>query len=369
MTLPDHSMHDLFAAGQSVWLDNIRRDLMDSGELAGMISRGLRGMTSNPSIFRDAIAGSDLYDANLVELDAVRPDASAVELFESVAIADIQSAADEFRDLYDESDGTDGFISLEVSPRLAHDTEGTIAEAIRLWGAVDRPNLMVKVPATPAGIPAIEELIAKGVNINITLIFNIRHYEAVAQAFLSGLERCEVDPSRVASVASVFISRVDATVDSALEAVGSVDALAIRGQVAVSAAKMIYQRYLELFGDDFEAIWGRGAHPQRVLWASTSTKNLEYSDVMYVEELVAADTVNTVPPKTLVAFADHGEVRAGAASEDLQGAADVLAILKAVGINLDQTCQDLQDAGVESFISAFDDLLAAVSEKREGLRS
>ena len=358
------AMEQLWTAGQSVWLDYIRRDLLESGDMADMVARGLRGMTSNPSIFEKSIAGSDQYDGHIAELAGSSLDAKG--LFEAVAIRDIRMAADVLRPVYDEAPGADGFVSLEVSPTLANDTEGTLAEARRLWAAVDRPNLMIKVPATPAGIPAITELIAENINVNVTLMFSLAHYEAVAQAYLAGLDRA-TEPSTVASVASFFVSRVDSAVDAALEEVGTPEALALRGKIAVANSKAAYLRYQELFGDDFEAIWGKGALPQRLLWASTSTKNPNYSDVMYIEELVGPSTVNTVPPAALEAMEDHGTVRPGALSELAEQAVADLAALAAVGVDLSAITEDLQQAGVASFEDAFVGLLGAIDTKRAAL--
>ncbi len=360
------AMQELADAGQSVWFDYIRRDLLESGELDTMIQQGLRGMTSNPSIFEMAIGGGDLYDGAIGDLLAADPTMSVMDLYEAVAIADIQAACDAFRVVYDVTSGGDGFVSLEVAPGLAHDTQGTIGEAQRLWATVDRPNLMIKVPATPAGIPAIEELIAGGINVNVTLIFSMAHYEAVAQAYLRGIERSAA-PGEVASVASVFISRIDAAVDAALESIGSPDAAALLGRVAVANCKAVFRRAGELFGDDFEAMWGRGVAPQRPLWASTGTKNPAYSDVKYVEELVGPGTVNTVPPKTLAAFEDHGEVNPGVVGTGLDRADADLAALAGVGIDLDAVCQDLQDKGVVAFMDAFTGLLGAIEAKQQRL--
>jgi transaldolase len=358
-------MAELAAVGQSVWLDYIRRDLLD-GELGSLVADGLRGMTSNPTIFEKAIAGTELYDADIAEFVARHPDASAVDVFEHLAIADIREATDQLRTVYDESAGRDGFVSLEVSPDLARDTEGTIAEARRLWVAVDRPNLMIKVPATPEGIPAVEALIGDGINVNVTLMFSMAHYEAVARAFLRGLESCD-DPSTVNSVASVFVSRIDSAVDERLDGIGTEAASALKGRAAVANAKVIYARSRELFGEPFVAEWGRGVGPQRPLWASTSTKNPEYPDLLYVEPLVGSDTVNTLPPATLDAFIDHGTVVADAVEHDVAAARGDLAALGAVGIDLDAICDDLQDAGVDSFAASFRSMLDAIDAKRASL--
>ncbi len=363
--MTDHRrpMQELADAGQSVWLDYIRRDLMSSGELGEMIRSGLRGMTSNPSIFESAIGGSDLYDSAIAEILGGDDTASSLDIYERLAFDDIRAACEVFRGVHDTTDGTDGFVSLEVAPGLANDTAGTVSEARRLWGAVSRPNLMIKVPATPAGIPAIEALIADGINVNVTLIFSLRHYDDVAQAFLRGLDRCAA-PGSVASVASLFISRIDAAVDTMLESIGTPEATALLGRVAVANTKAVYRRAGELFGEEFEAAWGRGVAPQRPLWASTGTKNPSYSDVKYVEELVGPGTVNTMPPKTLAAFEDHGTIVPGIVSADLDRVDADLEALARVGIDLDAVCQDLQDRGVVAFSDAFDGLLGAIDEKR-----
>lgn len=358
-------MAELAAVGQSVWLDYIRRDLL-GGELGSLVADGLRGMTSNPTIFEKAIGGTDLYDADIAEFVAHHPDASAVDIFEHLAIADIREATDQLRTVYDASGGRDGFVSLEVSPDLARDTDGTIAEARRLWAAVDRPNLMIKVPATPEGIPAVEALIGDGINVNVTLMFSMAHYEAVARAFLRGLESCD-DPSTVNSVASVFVSRIDSAVDDRLDGIGTEAASALKGRAAVANAKVIHARSRELFGEAFVAEWGRGVGPQRPLWASTSTKNPEYPDLLYVEPLVGADTVNTLPPATLEAFIDHGTVVADAVEDGLAAARSDLAALSTLGIDLDAICEDLQDAGVDSFAASFRSMLDAIDAKRATL--
>ncbi|MFQ5840059.1 MAG: bifunctional transaldolase/phosoglucose isomerase [Candidatus Methylomirabilales bacterium] len=353
--------------GQSCWLDYIRRNLIVSRELTRLIVKdGLRGVTSNPTIFEKAIAGSDDYDGALGALLAADPHADVRGLYEQLAIEDIRMAADALKPVYDDTDGTDGFVSLEVSPHLAHDTAGTIAEARRLRRAVDRPNVMIKVPATPEGIPAIEALIADGAPVNVTLIFSLGHYEAVAQAYLRGLERC-AEPSRAASVASFFVSRVDTAVDRALEAIGTSEALAFRGRIAVANAKMAYGRFREIFfGEPFAALRQRGARVQRPLWASTGTKNPAYSDVLYVEELIGPDTVNTMPPATLNAFRDHGRVRA-TLDDGLEAAGAALARVAELGVDLDAITETLQKDGVAAFAQSFELLLATLEEKREAI--
>ena len=289
-------------------MDFIERDLLTGGGLARLVAEdGVRGVTSNPSIFQKAIEGGGPYDEAVAGLLAADPEMTTVQLYEALAIEDIQDAADILRSVWDESRGGDGYVSLEVSPHLARDTEGTVAEAKRLWQAVNRPNLMIKVPATPEGIPAIEDLIAGGINVNATLMFSLADYEAVATAYLRGLET-NSNPPGVASVASFCVSRVDTQVDAALEAIGSPEALSLRGKAAIANAKLAYRRFGELFGPEaFAPLSARGAMVQRPLWASTSTKNPDYRDVIYVEELIGADTVNTLPVATLEAFRDHGK--------------------------------------------------------------
>ncbi|MFQ5949025.1 MAG: transaldolase, partial [Acidimicrobiia bacterium] len=326
----------LHQQGQSVWLDYIRRSLIESGDLDRLVADGLRGVTSNPSIFEKAITGSSDYDGDLVALLDADPHADAVALYERLAVTDIQQAADALRPVFDASEGGDGHVSLEVSPHLARDTEGTISEAHRLWETVGRPNLMIKVPATAEGAPAIETLIEEGINVNVTLIFSLDHYEAIAEAYLRGLER-SADPSRVASVASFFVSRVDTAVDRILDDDGGPEALGLRGTIAVANARLAYRRFQELFNERFADLKRRGARPQRLLWASTGTKNPAYSDVMYIEELVGADTVNTVPPATLEAFRDHGSVRGATIAEDVAGAEAAVERLSALGVDLGAT--------------------------------
>jgi transaldolase len=350
--------------GQAVWLDFIERDLLTGGGLARLVADdGVRGVTSNPSIFQKAIEGGGAYDEAVTALLAADPGMTTTALYEALAIEDIQSAADILRPVWDDSDGSDGFVSLEVSPHLARDTEGTVAEAQRLWRAVDRPNLMIKVPATNEGVPAIEGLIGDGVNVNATLMFSLADYEAVATAYLRGLE-ANPDPSAVASVASFFVSRVDTKIDARLEAIGTPEALALRGRAAIANAKLAYRRFGELFGaGDFTSLSSRGAKVQRPLWASTSTKNPAYRDVVYVEELIGPDTVNTLPVATLEGFRDHGETRASL-REDTAGADRVFSELGALGVDLDAITDELQVEGVAAFAASFDQLLGALEEAR-----
>jgi len=353
--------------GQSIWLDFIDRRLVTEGGLERFrVEDGVRGVTSNPSIFQQAIASKGQYDEAVAALLAEDGSRSTVALYEALAVEDIRAAADILRPVYDDSKGSDGFVSLEVSPHLAPDTSGTVAEGRRLWQDVDRPNLMIKVPATREGIPAVEELIAAGVNVNATLIFSIGHYEAAARAYLAGVARC-AEPARVASVASFFVSRLDSAVDRWLEEVGTADALALRGGAAVANARLAYRRFEELFGGDaFAALAARGARVQRPLWASTSAKNPAYRDVVYVEELIGPDTVNTLPMKTLEAFRDHGRPRSGV-TEDVDGARAHLQQLGALGLDLDQVTETLQIDGVAAFAASFEQLLESLAVRRSEL--
>ena len=350
--------------GQAVWLDFIERDLLSGGGLARLVAEdGLRGVTSNPSIFEKAIQGGGAYDEAVARLLAAEPGLTTNDLYEALVIEDIRAAADILLPVWEASAAGDGFVSLEVSPHLAHDSDGTIAEGRRLWAAVDRPNLMIKVPATAAGIPAIEGLIAAGVNVNATLMFSLADYEAVARAFLRGVVRAP-DPARIASVASFFVSRLDTKVDAALEATGSGDALMLRGRAAVANARLAYRRFEEIFrGADFADAAALGARVQRPLWASTSTKNPTYRDVIYVEELIGPDTVNTLPVATLEAFRDHGLPRASI-TEDPEGAELLLECLRDFDIDLDAVTSELQVEGVAAFARSFDQLLAALERAR-----
>jgi transaldolase/glucose-6-phosphate isomerase len=359
--------------GQSVWLDFIRRSLIAGGELKRLVDEdGLGGVTSNPAIFEKAIDGSDDYKAAIAEISA-DPQLSPKDVFERLAIKDIQDAADVLRPVYERTAAVDGYVSLEVAPDLAHDTAGTMAEARRLWTAVARPNVMIKVPATPAGLPAIRELLTEGININITLLFARSAYEAVANAYLEAFEaRVAKQPpiDRLASVASFFVSRIDSMVDALLaEKVKTAGAAerpgleALMGTVAIANAKVAYASYKRLFsGPRWDALAKQGAHPQRVLWASTSTKNPHYRDTMYVEELIGPDTVDTIPPETLAAFRDHGRLRASL-EDDLAGATRTLEALDRAGISLAKVTDDLLVDAVKKFVDPFTKLLDAVARR------
>ncbi|PZC48681.1 MAG: transaldolase / glucose-6-phosphate isomerase [Chloroflexi bacterium] len=365
---PLQQLQDL---GQSVWLDYIRRDLLASGELSRLIEQGLTGVTSNPSIFEKAIVDSAEYDAEILDLSKSNDNAKAI--YEALAIEDIRAAADALRPVYDRLDGADGFVSFEVSPLLAHDTDGTLAEARRLFKAVGRPNVMIKIPGTPAGVPAIRQLIGEGININVTLIFSIEAYGQVMDAYITGLETLAStggDVSSVGSVASFFVSRVDTLVDGLLgKAIqeGQDGGKKLLGKAAVANAKLAYQAFQETFGADrFSALKANGARVQRPLWASTSTKNPAYSDLLYVEPLVGADTVNTMPPPTLDAFLDHGKAES-LLEQNVAEAGQVLAALATEGINMSEVTDKLLADGVKAFADSFDHLLANLDGKRRSL--
>ena len=359
-------LHQINALGQSIWYDNIRRALIEMGDLQALIDKGVTGVTSNPTIFEKAIAGSADYDTDIRRL--TNEGKSVTEIYETLATTDIASGADLLRPIYERTAGADGFISLEVSPTLAHDTPGTIAEGKRLFAALGRPNVMIKVPATPAGIPAIRALIGAGVNVNVTLIFDTAQYEAVANAYLTGLEDWASgggDLSKVASVASFFVSRVDSSIDKLLEKVEG--GAALMGQAAIANAKVAYARFGELFsGARWSALAAAGARVQRPLWASTGTKNPKYSDVLYIDTLIGPDTVNTVPPATLTAILDHG-VAARTIDLNVAQAYKTLAQLMQLGINIHVVAEALQTEGVASFSKSFETLMAALSEKRQRL--
>lgn len=369
-------LRQLLDYGQSMWLDYIRRDLFTSGKLKQMIADdGLRGMTSNPSIFEKAIADSSLYDDMLRSL-ASRKDLDATGRFEQIAIRDIQEAADLLRPVYQESNFRDGYVSLEVSPYLARKTQETMDEARRLWKAVNRDNVMIKVPGTAEGIPAIRQLISEGININVTLLFAQEVYEQVAEAHIAGLEDLAKrggNLKKIAGVASFFISRIDTLVDSLLndrikktsDASQQATLSSLLGKIAIANGKLTYQRYQRIFsGPRWAALAAKGAQTQRVLWASTSTKNPKYRDVIYVEELIGPDTVNTMPPATVDAFRDHGQLR-NSLTENISGAQKVMDDLARVGISIKEVTDKLTDDGVKLFADAFDKLLAAVEKNTQ----
>jgi transaldolase/glucose-6-phosphate isomerase len=360
-------LHELADLGQAIWFDYIRRSFITSGGLQDLIDEGLQGITSNPTIFDNAIAGSTDYDEAIRRL--VAQDKTVEAIYEALVLDDIGRAADLLRPVYARTRGVDGYVSLEVDPSLARDTQGTITEARRLFASLGRPNVMIKVPATPEGIPAIATLIGEGININVTLMFSLGHYEAAAEAYVAGLETLASaggDVGGVASVASFFVSRVETAVDRALEQLGE---RTLQGKIAIANAKMAYARFREIFsGERWERLAERGARVQRPLWASTGTKSPLYPDTMYVDNLSGPDTVNTVPPATLSAFRDHGEV-ALTLEAGLDEAQAQLARLAELGVSLDGITQTLQDEGVIKFARSFDSLMRSITEKRDALRS
>jgi transaldolase len=352
---------------QSPWIDFIDRDLLASGRLAGLVDEGIRGLTSNPTIFAKAVASGQYDELIRSQLEASHGND---QIYEAIAVGDVGDAADVLRSVYDDSDGADGFVSIEVEPGLAEDSQGTLERARELWAKVGRPNVFVKIPATEAGLPAIETAIGEGININITLMFSVDVYRQVARAHIAGLrrrlERGE-DVTRVASVASFFVSRVDTKVDKALDAIGTPEALAARGKAAIANAKMAYRAFGEIFGgDEFADLAAAGARVQRCLWASTSTKNPDYRDVLYVEELIGPQTVDTMPIETIEAFLDHGRIER-TLDADLDGAREALEALEALGISMRTVTDELISEGVASFGKSFDELIASIDSKRKAL--
>ncbi len=360
-------LHDLFEQqGQSPWLDNLRRGWITSGELAQWVEEGVRGLTSNPSIFEKAIGGSDDYDEQFADL--VRSGAAIEDSYWELVGADITAALAILRPVYDASDGVDGFVSVEVDPGLARDTAGTIAAARALSDRLAAPNLYVKIPGTAEGIPAITQMIAEKRSVNVTLLFSLDRYTEVMESYLAGLELAEGDLSTVSSVASFFISRTDTAVDGRLDAIGTPEATTLKGRTAVAQGQLAYARFREVFsGPRWDALVARGARVQRPLWASTSTKNPAYRDTLYVDELIGPDTVNTLPDATLEAFVDHGTV-ARSIDRDLEGASAVLAAVEAVGVDLADVATTLEAEGVASFEKSFGDLLGTLAGKAERLR-
>ncbi len=351
--------------GQSPWLDNLKRGYLTSGELTRFIDEGIRGITSNPTIFQKAIAGQAAYDDQFRELIARKEPVD--HAYWDLVIDDVEAALALMRPVYDESAGGDGFVSLEVAPGLANDTEGTIASARDLHQRVDEPNLLVKIPATPAGVPAIRQMIAEGRNINVTLIFSLERYDEVIEAYLSGLEACEGDLSRVHSVASFFVSRVDTEVDRRLQNIGTEEALRLQGKAAVAQAKLAYELFCRRFrGPRWDTLTDRGARVQRPLWASTSTKNPEYPDTLYVDNLIGPDTVNTMPDATIDAFERRGTV-ACTVNRDLDQAHRVMEDLALVGVDMADVSRVLEDEGVGAFVKSFDELMATLSAKADEL--
>ncbi|HXL37050.1 MAG TPA: transaldolase [Ktedonobacteraceae bacterium] len=365
--------------GQSVWYDTVDRAQLDNGLFKRMVDEdGIVGVTSNPTIFQKSISHGDVYDEQITQL--VREGKNTSEIYEALAIRDIRTVADMMLPIYERANRQDGFVSLEVSPDLAHDTEASLAEARRFWKMVDRPNLMIKIPATPEGLPAIRQTLAEGLNINITLIFSIEDYRKVADAYISALEERNAegkDISHIASVASFFVSRVDTLVDQLLEnkiKVASDSAeqqklKSLEGKAAIANARLVYQDFKRIFHSPrFESLKHSGAHVQRPLWASTSTKNPAYRDVLYAEELIGPDTVDTMPLETIENFSDHGRVRLSV-EDNIQQARDELAELEKIGIHYDQVTKQLQDEGVQKFADSFHELFKGIEGKKQSIQA
>ncbi len=358
--------------GQSIWIDFIQRSMLESGELAAMIeSDAIAGLTSNPSIFEAAIAKTNEYDASLAEYVRNQPQASNLDVFNHLAVEDIQAAADIFANVYRDSGGEDGMVSLEVAPELAHDADATVERALELNTAVDRPNVMIKVPGTEAGVVAFERLTEAGVNVNVTLLFSVNRYLSIAKAYINALERRLADAkpiNEIASVASFFVSRVDTAVDAELAGISDADqAHDLRGSIGIANARVAYGHFANLFGSaQWQKLASAGARPQRLLWASTGTKNPDYRDTLYIEELLGPQTVNTVPPKTLDAFRDHG-IAESRLSQNLLVAHKQLSTLLELGINLNQITDRLENEGLQAFADAFDRLMNSIDEKRKHL--
>jgi len=376
--MSDNPLQKLAAFDQSPWYDNIQRSLIKNGELTRLINEdGLKGMTSNPTIFEKAIAGSDDYEHSISQLLQHNPNIDSKDLFYHLAIEDIQAAADAFHGVYEASNGKDGYVSIEVSPTLARDTAGTIAEARELAKRIDRPNLMIKVPATVEGLPAVETLISEGISVNVTLLFSVERYKVVIEAYLRGLEQGKAsgnDLSKVASVASFFVSRVDSAIDKQLQqainstAAGNGEKLAsLLSRSAISNAKIAYQAYKDIYNSPrFAELKAANAQPQRLLWASTGTKNPELSDVLYIEELIGHETVSTIPPATYNAFKNHGQLRVSL-EENHAEAYQVIDALKEAGIDLKATTDELEEQGVKLFADSFNSLLDAISAKKSAM--
>jgi transaldolase len=368
------ALNQLEGFGQAVWLDFVDRKFLEAGGLQKLVDEdGLTGVTSNPSIFEKAMGHGDAYDSTLAAYDKEHSGAATIDRYEHLAIQDIKAAAETLKPVYDKLEGKDGYVSLEVSPYISDDTDATIAEAQKLWGMVDRPNLMIKIPGTLAGAPAIAATIAAGINVNVTLLFSLEAYQRVAEAYAMGLEervRQGQPIDKIASVASFFVSRIDATIDKEIDArveKGDAEAealKAVRGKVAIANAKMAYQWYLDfLKSDRWQALAAKGAQPQRLLWASTGVKDPAYPDTLYIDTLIGKDTVNTMPPKTMDAFRDHGTA-AETITADVDQAKHVLAEAERLGLDLNGVTGKLVQEGVASFVKAFDDLLGAIAKKQ-----
>lgn len=363
-------LHTLADVGQSVWLDYTRRSFVTGGGLQAYIHKGLRGITSNPSIFEKAIAETNEYDDDIQKLGLLGK--SAEELYEELTVEDARLAADALRPVFDETDGRDGFFSLEVNPHLARDRQGTVNEAIRLFARVDRPNVMIKVPATTEGVLAFQELIEEGININVTLMFSLEQYDAIAEAYLTAMENRAAKVyqlKQIASVASIFVSRLDGKLDKMLEAFVSPKAKSLKGMIGLANAKMAYQHFKNYFQTErWQRLEEKGARVQRVLYGSTSTKNPDYPDLMYIENLIGPQTVSTIPPKTLEEFIDHGTVKLTLESELAEARAQ-LDSLSEVGLNLYDVTQELLDEGLETFAEAYDSVIKAITDKKLALIS
>jgi transaldolase len=364
--MADTPLKELAAHGQSVWIDYLSRPLVQDGDLAGLIEQGVVGVTSNPTIFQGAIAEGDRYDDQIREL-VENGESEPKEIFIQLAKDDIKGACDLLRGVFDETNRTDGYVSLEVDPNLAHDTEATHEEAKRLWKLVDRENCFIKIPATVEGLQAIEDTIAAGINVNVTLIFSLERHRLVAEAYIRGMKRLAEDGgdlSKVHSVASFFVSRFDTEADKRLDDIGNKE---LQGKLAIANAKLAYQQYKEVFsGSEWEALEAKGATKQRCLWASTSTKNPDYRDILYVEELVGPETVDTMPRSTIEAVLDHGEIRASL-EEDVEGAHKALEDLKEAGIDYDDVVETLEKEGVKKFADSFKELFSDIESKRDQL--
>ena len=359
-------LHDIAQLGQSLWIDNISRSMITSGKLKSLIDRGLRGQTSNPTIFKQAISQSTDYDAKIQQL--AEAGKSTFEIYDELTIRDVQDAADLFRGVYESTKGLDGYVSLEINPKLGNELEAQLKEGKRLWQKLDRPNVMIKVPATKNGLGVVEGLIAQGINVNVTLIFSAEQYQEVVWAYLKGLKQLAQsggDIKKVHSVASIFVSRIDTSIDKKLDEQAAGDAL--KGKAAVANCEIVYHKFQKSFGgSEFKALKLKGAHVQRVLWASTGTKDPQYSDIKYITELIAADTVNTVPDKTLEAVLDHGVAKI-AMPGDVAGAQKTVEQLRLLGIDVGMVCNQLLDEGLAAFEKSFEELTTSIEEKRTRL--
>ncbi|MBI3602726.1 MAG: transaldolase [Candidatus Omnitrophica bacterium] len=363
--MPKTVLHELANLGQSLWLDNISRSMITRGQLKGLIDQGLRGQTSNPTIFKQAISSSSDYDQKILEL--TESGRSTFEIYDELTIKDVQDAADLFQGVYEHTKGLDGYVSLEINPQLGHELQEQFSEGLRLWKKVNRPNVMIKVPGTKNGLSVVERLIAQGVNVNVTLVFSAEQYQQVAWAYMKGLGHLSEnggDLSKVRSVASIFVSRIDTAVDKWLDEHNKKD---LRGQAAIANSQIIYHKFQQVFASsDFKLLQAKGAHAQRVLWASTGTKDPQYSDIKYVTELIAQDTVNTLPDKTLQAVLDHGIAKL-ALPGDIAGAQQMINRLREAGIDIGIVCNKLLEDGLGAFKKSFEELMVSVEDKSKKL--